>query len=181
MTRRNIALTLLGIGIILLAIAGYIIYKTLTPQVAGVLIESVPESTVFIDGQQVGKTPYDGKTTPSEVVIKLVPISFDQPLPTWETKVALAPGVKTVIRRSIASTEELSAGDIISFEKIADSQTAISVISSPDNAQVTLDGEIKGYTPTRFNVTSGQHQLVLAVSGFIQRGLTIKPEPGYRL
>lgn len=182
MRRKKILLLISVIIVMLLVAGGYLLYGKLRPSVAGMLIESAPDSAVFINGEQVGRTPYDGKHVPGEIVIKLAPISFDTPLPPWETKVNLTPGVKTVIRRLISQSEAESAGETISFERIGGRSTAITVISSPDAAQVTLDGQVRGFTPiTIDSVNQGQHQLIISNPGYLERSLTINSEPGHKL
>lgn len=180
--RKKIAIALVVIVIIILIVVSYYLYSRLRPSVAGVLIESSPESVVFINGEQVGRTPYDGRWTPGEVVVKLAPISFETPLPPWETKISLAAGVKTVIRRLISQNEQNSAGEIISFERIGGRDPAITVISTPDSAQVTLDGQVRGFAPiTINNISAGQHQLIVSNPGYLERSLTINAQSGYKL
>ena len=86
-------------GLILLVGLIFFAIGFLRPRVAGIYIESNPASTVIIDGLQVGRTPYEDARKPGEVVIKLVPESFQMPLAPYEAKVNLLPGVKTVIKR----------------------------------------------------------------------------------
>jgi hypothetical protein len=44
--------------------------------------------------------------------------------------------------------------------------TTVKIISTPPNAEVTLDGRVAGSTPSSLRVSSGDHVLVVRMSGF---------------
>ena len=167
--------------IAVLMVGAAVYYFFLRPKGAGLLIESDPVSLVFINGEQVGRTPYEATQTPGEITVKLVP-EANEPLAPYETKVSLEPGIKTVVRRSFGATVDTSAGEVISFEKMGNDQIAISVVSSPDAAQVSLDGQVKGFTPIKISdVTAGEHQLAIFSPGYGQRTFSVKSAEGFRL
>ncbi len=167
-------------GILLGIVGVFFLLGVLRPKTAGISIETNVPAYVFIDGRQVGRSPYDGTLSPHVAIVKLV--AFDQSLPSYETKVDLVVGIKTVIRRNFAQTEALSSGQIISFEKTPTEDFGISVITSPDAAQVILDGKPKGFTPIKIpKVGLGTHQLSLVSSGYIDSTFNVKTVDGYRL
>ncbi len=175
---------LLASGLLAVFLIGAILFLIgyFKPKPAGFLIETTPAATVFIDGVQVGRTPYEGTKKPGEVTIKLVPESKDVPLLAFETKVILASGIKTIIRREFAETEEASSGEIISFEKASSNETSLAVISIPDSAQVTLDGTVRGFAPYKTSaITAGEHQLIISASGYRETNLSLKTQSGYKL
>lgn len=146
------------------------------------MIETVPAALVYIDGVQVGRTPYEATRPPSEVVIKLIPESLDKPLVPYETKVILGAGIKTVIKREFGETEETSAGEVVSFEKVGVKETSLAVVSIPDSTQVFIDGQNKGFAPTKVTgVTVGEHQIAVLAERFKERTLTVKAITGYKL
>ncbi|MEJ2347824.1 MAG: PEGA domain-containing protein, partial [Patescibacteria group bacterium] len=150
--------------------------------IAGLLIEGTPAANVFIDGEHVGRTPYDGTRNPGEVVIKLVPESFDSPLAPFETKVTLVSGIKTVIRREFGETDDDSSGEIISFEKMGGKETSLSIVSIPDAAQVSIDGSVRGFAPYKTSsITPGEHQIIVYAPGFFEKTFTVKAVEGYKL
>ncbi len=149
---------------------------------AGIMVETTPASTVFINGEQVGRSPYEAVRAPGEVVIKLLPDSFEKPLVPYETKVTLTSDVQTVVRREFGETEDLSSGVIVSFEKVGGKETSVSVISTPDSASVTLDGSVRGFTPYKTTSLSPKdYQLVVSASGFKEISLPIHAQEGYKL
>lgn len=152
------------------------------PRKAGILIETTPTALVYIDGVQVGRTPYESTKTPSEIVVKLIPESLDKPLVPYETKVNLGAGIKTVIRKEFGESDETSAGEVISFEKAGAGETSLAVVSVPDSAQVSIDGQIKGFSPIKLtDISAGEHQIAVSAERFKERTFTVKTITGYKL
>jgi hypothetical protein len=166
---------------ILIAIILFVI-GTLKPKFGGIYIESNPSSSVWIDGKQVGRTPYRQTMKPSDIVVRLIPDSFEEPLAPYETKVSLVAGVETVVRYDFGNSEETSSGDIISFEKNPGSEVNLVAVSSPDSAQLTIDGLEKAYTPHKTSaITAGEHELKFSLTGYKDRVVKVKTHDGYKL
>jgi len=176
--------TTLLILIVLAVLIGIVLFtiNALNPAGAGILIETNPPSTVFINGEQLGRTPYKSVRRPGEVIVKLIPDSFDRPLAPYETKINLVSGVETVIRREFAETEELSAGEVVSFEKTTKGEVGIALVSIPDSAQLAIDGQIRGFAPYKTSsISEGDHRLTINASGYLERIMDIKTHSGYNL
>jgi hypothetical protein len=174
-----ILLTLLGIGLLFLAVLTYLGF--FKPELAGIMIETEPISEVYINGQKVGKTPYDATREPEDVIIKLVPVS-DTSLDDYETKVTLVPGVKTIIKRTFKESEDQTSGAIVSFEKVTGTDSGlVTVVTIPDSAEISLDGKIHGYSPLRTKVKEGDHELLVSQVGYLDKKLPIKVYKGYKL
>jgi hypothetical protein len=175
-----VAIALLSLAFLVFAALFFIGY--FKPKPGGILVTTTPASSVFVNGDLVGKTPYEGTFRPGEFSIKLVPESGEKNLLPFETRVSLVSGVKTVVRREFGETEETSSGEIISFEKEDGKGNSLIVISTPDNAQVSIDGTPKGFAPYKIStITPGEHQISIKAVGFLERILTVKSIPGYRL
>lgn len=160
----------------------FFIFGLFRPKVAGLYIDTTPTSVVYINGEQVGKTLYDEPVAPGEVVIRLIPESFQAPLVPYEAKITLVAGIKTVIRRNFGETQETSSGEIISFEKIGKDQSSLVVISIPDSAELLIDGDQKTFTPHKTSdFTVGKHTLNLKADGYQDRWLEVKTHQGYKL
>ena len=170
------------LAVALVVAAGYFVFNLLNPKSAGVLVETTPASLVFINNEQVGRTPYEGTHKPEEVVIKLVPESFETPLAPYETKVVLVSGIKTVIRRDFGQTEGESSGVIVSYDKEGGGKASVAVISDPDAAQVVIDGSIEGFTPHKSpNVSEGEHTITVKAAGFIEQSVKVQTHKNYKL
>jgi len=177
---RKILITLVIIGVLVAAAFFGIGY--LRPKSAGINIETSPQASVLINGEQVGRTPYEATRDPGEVIIKLIPDSFEKPLVPFETKLELTGGIQTVIRREFADPEETSSGIIISFERIGGKETSIAVVSVPDAAQISIDGTVRGFAPYKTSsITPGEHQLVISAPKHIDRTVLLKTVEGYKL
>jgi len=168
--------------LVLLGIDSFFLINYLKPKPGGVYVSTKPNSSVYINGNYVGKTPFKNTYDSGVVTIKLVPETNDLNLIPFETKVTLVSGIQTVIRREFGKTEDESSGDIISFEKENGKSTSLIVISTPDNAQVLIDGVARGFTPHRTSTISpAEHQITIKASDYIDRTLSVKTLVGYRL
>jgi uncharacterized protein YgiM (DUF1202 family) len=171
------------IVVVALVIAGaFFTIEYLNPESAGILVDTQPESIVYIDDTQVGRTPYESTRKPGEVLIKLVPESFEKPLAPYETKVNLASGIKTIIQRDFAATEEESSGVIVSFEKVGGDEASISVVSMPDSAQILIDGKVMGFSPIKTSsLAEGEHPIEVTADGYNSKSLLVRTQRGYKL
>ena len=152
------------------------------PKGAGLLVNAAPGALVFIDGVQVGQTPYKATLEPREISLRLLPQAATTPLAVYETHLNLSPGIETVVNREIGETEDSSAGEVVSFEKVAKGETSLSIISVPDAAQITVDGAVRGFAPYKTSsILSGEHQVLLSAPGYNSRNLQIKTREGYKL
>ncbi len=173
---------LILIAVILILAAAFFLIGYFRPKNAGLLIQTTPSATVIIDGIQVGKTPYEIVHKPAVLVIKLVPDNTDKQLKSYETKVTLSSGIKTIINRNFGESDEASSGNTISFEKIGSGEAEISVISIPDEASVKIDGQSRGFAPYKTSsVTQGEHQLTVSKTGYQEETFSVRTINGYKL
>lgn len=148
----------------------------------GVLIKTIPVSDVYINGSLVGKTPYTSAYKAGEITLKLVPTSSDKNLLAYETKIILVPGIQTVVTREFGESEDASSGDVISFDKIASQETGLIVISTPENAQISVDGLPQGFAPYKTSgISPAQHQITVKAPGYADRTMVLRIIEGFRL
>ncbi len=148
------------------------------PRQSGISIDASPSSSVYINGQLVGQTPYETVRKPSEITVKLIPANLNT---FFETKVTLTPGIKTIIKRDFGQTDNSSSGEIVSFEKDG-GNASIAIISVPDGVNINVDGMGVGTTPYKNNaITSVEHQVTLSKDGFIQKVFNVKAYSGFKL
>jgi len=167
---------------VFLILLTFFLVGSFKPKAAGILIETTPNAQVFIDGERMGKTPFELTREPGEVIIKLVPESTDIPLSIFETKLELVSGIKTVVKREFAETEEESAGIIISFEKTNKKETSAAIISIPDASQISIDGLVRGFTPFKTtNILPTDHEIIVTAPGYKEGKYLVKTVEGYKL
>ena len=178
-------LKIIGISFLLSALAiaiTFFVIGYLKPEKAGLVIDSEPKTLVYINGQEVGRSRYETTINPGDVVIRLVPQDTSLSLTTFETKVSLVSGIKTIIKREFGPTEELSGGIIVSFEKTVEDEAGLAIVTIPDAAQITIDGQIRGISPYKNpSLTEGEHNLVISISGYEPRTEAIRTYKGYKL
>jgi hypothetical protein len=180
--------TLKIVIVVLVAIAallatGFFLIGYFKPKDGGIRIGTSPTANVYINGSLMGGTPFRKTFEPGQITIRLEPQATGSGLLLpYETKVNIIPGIETVMRREFGPTEEFSSGDVVSFEKQAEKTAGLIVISSPDNAQVSLDGVPRGFSPYKSSVVSaGSHQITVRSPNYEDRTLSVNTLAGYRL
>lgn len=145
-------------------------------------MESIPDSIVYIDGQQKGKTPLEVELTDKDVLVKLIPESFSQEINPYEAKVRLTPGVKTIVRHVFANIPENSQSEIISFDSIPSSTSSIAVVTIPDGVKIKIDNKETGVTPVRLdNLLQGRHKIEVSAWGYRTRSFDVQSTNGFLL
>lgn len=165
--------------IVILILVGLFFIGYFRPKSAGLNVYANQESSVFVDGELIGKTPIQKTLPPKEIVLKIVPSSGQT---QFESKLTLTPGVETMIRRDFTDGSFDSAGEAVSFEKTTTKEASFVVVSVPDKAQITIDGIIKGFAPHKIeSISPGEHQVLISSPGYLDRAFTIKAYAGYKL
>lgn len=183
--RKLVPLVIVVIGLIL--VIGVVARQIIVSQKpsAGLKIETTPPALVFIDNQEMGKTPFEKTFRPKEVTIKIIPdaSSTTSALSSYQTKVRLTANTYTVIKREFGVQDSQSAGETISLLPNSNKSASVSVVSSyPESASVVVDGQPQGFTPLSLSqVAPGNHQIVLTAPGYTPRTITAQALAGYKL
>lgn len=175
----------LGVVLLLLAglsFAGYKFYQAKSGGIGGLRVVSTPTASVFLGEKLLGRTPYEDKISTGDYILKLIPEGVVATASTWQGKITLNSGVLTFVNRELGDTDLTSAGEILTLEKIAEKDAQIAVLSTPDGAIVSLDGQEKGAAPLVLrNVTEGDHDVAVSSAGFISRSIKVKNTAGYKM
>lgn len=149
---------------------------------AGLEINTVPASTVFLNGENKGETPYSDKNVkPGTYTLRLVPSSGGN-LPPYETKLNLTSKASTVISRSFAQSDLDASGYTLQLQEETSGETYLSVISEPDTVNVTLDDKPSGFTPlSKMVIAPGSHSLLVTSPGYLEQTLSVNAVKGYNL
>lgn len=173
------------ISILFLAVfagAGLFLAGYFSPKPGGIRIETNIKASVFVNGALVGETPYQNKYKAETILLRLVPLGSSQDLVPYETSIALASGIETVVGRTFEASEELSSGYVISFEKSGKQTSGLIAISQPENSQVLIDGVSRGFSPySSSTIAPAMHTVTIKSPGYSDLTMTIKTIPGYRL
>jgi len=182
--RRNwliVAVLVLAVALIGLVVKAKFFAKS---ALGALQISSTPKATVFIDGTQVGISPYfANKVTAGEHTVKLVPEPNRDELVSWEGKVQVTANIVTGINRELASSEASSSGEIMSLEKIGKRDVAsLAVVSVPDKAVVKINGKPEGFAPVLTeDLTPGDYKVTVSSTGYQERTVTASTVAGYKL
>ncbi len=179
--RRKIffLVALIGLIIIIAAIARYL--STRGPKEGELRVDSSPETTVFLDDKNIGKTPYRDKVQAGQYTLKLIPDSTTSQT-QWQGRVTIGQNLLTYVNADISDSELTTAVDIVWLEKITSAQSELAVTTNPDGATVLVDDVVKGVTPLSIqDIAAGDHDVSITSVGFLTRTLKIKMTPGYRL
>jgi uncharacterized protein YgiM (DUF1202 family) len=179
-TLRVVAVVI--VTLIILTVTGFFLVNYLKPKPAGIMVDTTPASSVYIDGKLAGKTPLRKTYKAGAINLRLIPDSSTSNLLPYETKITLMGGIETVVRREFGETEDLSSGDVISFQGSTGKTTSIIVLSTPDNAQVSLDGVVRGFAPYKNSTISpAEHQIAVKAPGYQDRTMITNTHIGYQL
>ena len=149
---------------------------------AGLKVTSTPTASIFLDGKNIGRTPYEDKLEPGEYTIKLIPEITSGQTVSWQGKITLRPNLLTFVNRELGTTDLASGGEVLSLEKSSGNETELAVFSTPEGATIELDGQDQGTAPLSLkNIKTGDHELVVSSAGFQDRPLKIRSTAGYKL
>lgn len=133
-------------------------------QKSGISIFTMPDgATVFLDGKEVGKTPFEDKN----LEVRLYDISLNKDGAYWQGKIKLNGGTLSSISRDLAKDQASSAGEILTLDR----GKGLTVISNPSGAEVEVDGKSYGKTPTTINISTGEHTIVVSHGNYLNRSI----------
>jgi formylglycine-generating enzyme required for sulfatase activity len=137
----------------------------LTPNWAPVTLATQPAgATVMVDGAEVGVTPLEMQLTAGERELEVRLAGYN----AWSNKVTVSAGIP------------LALPDV----KLAQADGRVEIVSTPPEANVSIDGEFRGRTPLNIRLTPQRsHRLTLTKPGFetATRDVSVAADSGRRL
>ncbi len=133
---------------------------SLVARKSAIEINSYPVAKVFLDGKEVGMTPYKNRSlSPKEVEVKLVTNDNE-----WSKKIKLQNNISTVVDWEFGKDNQTSGGYVLYLEKTGDKNKAgIMINTNPGKSTVVIDNEVKGLSPIRIsNIGEGDKHLTLS-------------------
>lgn len=146
-----------------------------TTKPAALQVTTTPEASVFLDGKHVGKSPFfSDQLKAREYLVKLASGEASH-----SEKVTLAEGTLTVINWELNNNFLAQSGEILWLEK---GQKGLFLTSMPNQANISLDGQLVGKTPQKIErLDVGDHKVILSKQGYIDREFAIKTSDKYLL
>ncbi|MBI2338343.1 PEGA domain-containing protein [Candidatus Daviesbacteria bacterium] len=131
---------------------------------SGISVLSVPaDATVYLNDQQVGKTPYENK----DLSVGTYNVKIEKDKALWQGKVKLTPGTFGVVNRDLATDSASSSGEILNLEK----GKGFTIVSSPTEADVEIDGKSYGKTPLTVDINPGEHTILVSHANYLKRSI----------
>lgn len=143
-------------------------------ETSGISVLSEPAgATVYLNSKEVGKTPYEDKNLNTEEYI----VKIEKEKAFWQGKAVLVSGVVTVVSRDLALDQASGAGEILTLDK----GKGLTVVSSPTNAVVGIDGKVYGKTPLTANIEAGEYTVLISHPNYLKRSIRVNLPPNYNL
>jgi len=138
------------------------------------------QSKVFLNGKELGKTPYLGKNLRVGDYNLRLGAELGKTSPKkveFSREITLTSQALTAVNYEFGPNEKFSSGDIRTFKD----GSGLSVVTEPRDAETWLDGKQVGKGSLSLNPDQGVHKLKVAKAGFVTRELVINIEQGFRL
>lgn len=151
---------------------------SLAPRKSGLEIMSYPVAKVYVNGKEMGSTPYKNlELKPGENEVKLV-----TPTREWTRKLDLQNNINTVVDWQFGESEDKDSGYILYLEKTGDKKASLLVNTTPDKTTINVDGVVKGIAPIKVNeLIEGDRQLTVSFPGYKNVNVFMKSIAGYQL
>lgn len=164
-------LVLLSVVVLLIRYSGKVeeVLLGIKPK-SGISVLSTPaEASVFLDGKEVGKTPYEDKN----LEVRQLSVKLDKDGSFWQGNVKLSAGTMVIVNRDLAQDQASSSGEILTLDR----GRGITVISHPTDSEVEIDGKVVGSTPISINLDKGEHTMLVSHPNYLKRSIkAILPE-----
>ena len=136
---------------------------SLSSKRSAIEIDSYPVAKVFMDGEEVGLTPYRNKNlVPGEIEVRL-----ESNGKSWTRKIKLQNNISTVVDWEFGNNESESGGYILYLEKTGDKNKAgLLTNTTPSKSTISIDNEVKGMSPLKISdIGQGDKHIALSYPG----------------
>lgn len=131
---------------------------------SGISVLSQPtDSLVYLDGQEAGKTPYENKNLPAGIYT----VKIEKNQAAWQGKVTLTAGTVAVVNRDLAEDPTSASGEILNLNR----GQGLTIVSSPSEAEIEIDGKAFGKTPVTIDINPGEHTILISHPNYLKRSI----------
>lgn len=151
---------------------------SLAPRRSGLEIMSYPTAKVYVNGKEMGSTPYKNlELKPGDNEVRLVTAARE-----WKKTLELQNNINTVIDWQFGENEDNDSGYILYLEKTGDKKATLLVNTVPSKTTVNIDGVVKGISPIKVSdLNEGDRQLTVSFPGYKSVNVFMKAIAGYQL
>lgn len=147
-------------------------------QVGRVIIESSPSASIFINDNDVSRTPLQSfQLDVGEYNVKLIPEGIVQNTDSWQGKVPVKPNSDTFLSVNLGKNAATTAVSLIYFDdqKTNKEKGNIIIETDPAGAIIFLDNDEKGVSPVNLvDVPVGEHEIKASLPFFFSRSVNVR-------
>lgn len=183
---KRVLLLILGVLLILGGVFMFVQFVIRAPKGKGALqVTANVKSKVLLNGKEIGTTPLckckDQEDTIQEGDYLLVVQPEDPNFDSFTTKITIRKEVLTAVDRTFLPGS-LASAYILTLESIDSQEAELQVVSIPEGAVVTVDGNPEGITPFRSKkISPSEHEVELQKRGFNKKTIRIRTVESYKL
>lgn len=152
----------------------------------GLQVTANMKSKVYLDGRQVGETPFcrgcnkeQNSIKEGEYLLKLEP--EDTSLSPFSFKISIGKGILTAVDRTFLPGSAASAY-ILTLEKIDKKEPQLLIATLPEAAFISVDNKEEDLSPFLLKgVSPSQHSVEIHKVGFNKKTLRVQTVPSYKL
>ena len=166
---------LISLALPFLLVAGYLGWRFLSSSEAAkaalsLNLSGAPQE-VWLGGEVVGTTPFFSRT--------LAAGNWEIRVASWSARLALTPGTLTAVNLDLGPNTFLTKEEVFWLEE--SEETRIAITTSPEGAEVRLDGQSYGISPLSLPISAGAYELLVSKEGYEEAALKVQVQPGYKL
>jgi len=147
------------------------------PKRSALEVYSSPEAKVFVNGKEMGTTPYKNTAMlPQTVEVKLT-VGIKQVI----KKINLKNGLTSVLDWKFDDNGD-DGGYVLNMENTGSQKCGLLINSIPSQATIAVDNKITGFTPKRIDdLGTGEKHVAISFPGFQSSNLFLRTTTGYNL
>lgn len=131
---------------------------------AGIKVTSNPTANVYINGRQVGKTPYENNA----LEVGQYQVKVEEGSYRWENPVQLNKGTVTIVNRDFAASQTTNSGEVLTLN----TGSGVVIATSPSGASIEIDGNSAGKSPISLsNLPVGEHTFIIKHENHLARSI----------
>jgi len=166
---------LISLSLPFLLVVGYVGWRFLLGSrvdeaALSINLKGAPQE-VWLGGEVVGTTPFFSRT--------LAAGNWEIRVASWSARLALTPRTLTAVNLDLGPNTFLSQEEVFWLEE--SEETRVAITTSPEGAEVRLDGQSYGISPLSLPISPGAYELSVSHDGYEEAALKIQVQPGYKL
>ncbi|GIW62431.1 MAG: hypothetical protein KatS3mg090_0257 [Patescibacteria group bacterium] len=172
----------IGFGLVILFRGAIFSVFEQKQKVGRIIIESSPSASIFINDNDVGRTPLQSfQIDVGEYTVKLIPEGIAPNTDSWQGKVPVMAGSDTYLSVNLGKNSATTAVSLMYFEdqKTNKDKGNLIIETDPTGAIVYLDNDEKGVAPVSLvDVPVGDHEVKASLPFFFSRSERVKVVEG---